>query len=162
MRAMSWIVSLSLALSVAAAAIWVVWVTRDAQGSLLRPDDGGVVRLGQRLYAEHCAACHGRDLEGQPEWRRRDADGYLPGPPHDATGHTWHHADALLFKMTKHGMKSIAGPDYKTRMPAYEGVLSDEEIVAVLSFIKSRWPKRIQDRHDRINAAAGSRQGGLR
>jgi len=39
-------------------------------------------------------------------------------------------------------------------MPAYADVLSDEEIVAVLSYIKSRWPKQIRKRHDRMNEAA--------
>jgi len=28
-------------------------------------------------------------------------------------------------------------------MPAYENVLSDEEIIAVLSYIKSTWPEEI-------------------
>ena len=45
--------------------------------------------------------------------------------------------------MTKYGPKSIAGEDYKTRMPAYENILSDHDIVAVLSYIKSQWPKEL-------------------
>ena len=36
-------------------------------------------------------------------------------------------------------------------MPIYDGVLSDKEIVAVLSYIKSQWPAEIQSRHDRLN-----------
>jgi mono/diheme cytochrome c family protein len=119
----------------------------------LQPDNGNVVALGKRLYATHCAACHGRDLKGQPNWRTPDAQGYLPAPPHDATGHTWHHADALLLKITKLGTEKVVGGGYKSRMPAYKGVLSDNEILAVLSFIKSKWPKKIRQRHDRLNQA---------
>lgn len=122
-------------------------------GALLRPEDDGIVTLGQRIYAEHCAECHGNKLEGQPNWRRRDAEGYLPPPPHDDTGHTWHHADQLLFDITKFGTAKLVGPDYKSRMPAYEGILSDQEIIAVLSFIKSRWSEQIRRRHDSMNQA---------
>ena len=52
---------------------------------------------GQALYADSCAACHGANLEGQPDWRVPGADGILPAPPHDETGHTWHHDNQLLF-----------------------------------------------------------------
>ena len=55
------------------------------------------VQLGSVLYAEHCASCHGENLEGQTDWYQRDQDGYLPAPPHDETGHTWHHSDQVVF-----------------------------------------------------------------
>ena len=114
--------------------------------------DQSVVKLGENRYQDHCAGCHGWNLEGQVNWHKRDQDGYLPAPPHDETGHTWHHADKLLFEMTKYGLQAIAGGDYKTRMPAYEGTLSDDDIVAVLSYIKSRWPdKVIQIHNEQIN-----------
>lgn len=71
-----------------------------AAGALLHPSDRIVVSLGSEIYAEHCASCHGRSLEGHPEWQVRDAEGYLPAPPHDETGHTWHHPDKLLFDIT--------------------------------------------------------------
>ena len=53
---------------------------------------------GQTLYVEECASCHGANLEGQPNWRTPDANGVLPAPPHDASGHTWHHDNQLLFE----------------------------------------------------------------
>ncbi|MCY4361382.1 MAG: c-type cytochrome, partial [Gammaproteobacteria bacterium] len=46
------------------------------------------VSAGQTLYQEQCAACHGANLEGQPNWRSANDDGTLPAPPHDETGHT--------------------------------------------------------------------------
>lgn len=118
---------------------------------VLRPQDRGLVAEGRRVYAGHCASCHGARLEGQPDWRRRGPDGRLPAPPHDASGHTWHHPDAQLFAMTKFGPAAMV-PGYQSDMPGYEGLLSDRQIIAVLSYIKSRWPPQIRARHDDINA----------
>ena len=118
----------------------------------LRPDDPQVLRVGARIYAQQCAACHGAKGEGQPDWRDRGPDGLLPAPPHDASGHTWHHPDEQLFAITQQGLAQLINqPDYRTAMPIYGGVLSDDEIVAVLSWIKAQWPPEIRRRHDEIN-----------
>ena len=106
---------------------------------------------GKALYSRHCASCHGRNLEGQPDWRRRKPDGRLPAPPHDSTGHTWHHSDDHLFQITKLGTEAIVGGGYKSDMPGFGDVMSDEEIRAVLEYIKSTWPQNIQRRHDLLN-----------
>src|SRR3712207_7274070 len=42
---------------------------------------GERLALGGRLYEQHCAACHGAELKGQPEWQKRRSDGRLPAPP---------------------------------------------------------------------------------
>lgn len=118
----------------------------------LYPDTPKTVALGAEVYAENCAACHGANLEGAPNWRSRGPDGRLPAPPHDETGHTWHHASDMLFGLTKYGLPALIGdPDYATDMPAYDGVLSDEEIIAVLSYIKSTWPAEVRAQHDAID-----------
>ena len=119
---------------------------------LLTPDDGEVVAIGQDIYADQCAACHGENLEGQPNWRKRGEDGLLPAPPHDATGHTWHHDDETLFTLTKFGLAGLMENAPPTGMPVYEGVLSDDEIIAVLSYIKSTWPNDLREYHDELNA----------
>ena len=138
-----------------------LWPDSSAETAIvLKSGDPAVVREGRAIYAAQCASCHGVHLEGQPNWRERGTDGRLPAPPHDETGHTWHHPDAMLFKLTKEGPpKEIGnGEPYYSNMPAFEGVLSDEEIVAVLSYIKSRWPEDVQSRHDQMNAQmAGQR-----
>jgi S-disulfanyl-L-cysteine oxidoreductase SoxD len=119
----------------------------------LQPDDPKVLALGKQVYDRHCAACHGARLEGQPNWRTRDAGGRLPAPPHDASGHTWHHTDEVLFRITKQGVAKAANlKDYVSTMPVYEGVLSDAEILAVLSYIKAHWPADIRRKHDALNA----------
>jgi mono/diheme cytochrome c family protein len=118
---------------------------------ILMPNDASLVSLGQKIYLQNCASCHGVKLEGQKNWQTRDDEGYLLAPPHDETGHTWHHTDEYLFLMTKYGIEKIIGKKYPNNMPAYEDILSDKEIIAVLSFIKSSWSKKIQEIHNNIN-----------
>jgi mono/diheme cytochrome c family protein len=121
----------------------------------LDTSDSRVLAAGQAVYAKHCAACHGDRLQGQPDWRFRDAAGRLPAPPHDASGHTWHHPDDVLFRITKYGVAKAANlKDYDSAMPAYEGVLSDAEIVAVLSWIKSQWPAGAREKQELVNREA--------
>jgi len=125
---------------------------------VLLPEDFELVALGKQVYATHCASCHGVNLEGQTNWQVRGPDGKLPAPPHDQKGHTWHHSDAHLFELTKYGVEKMIGQKYPNNMPAYAEILSDREIIAVLSFIKRTWPKEIQRRHDLINSRARTTQ----
>ena len=120
---------------------------------LLVPQDETFVAMGKVIYDSECAACHGIQLEGQANWRERRPDGKLPAPPHDETGHTWHHPDRQLFDITKLGLAPFAGPDYPTDMPAFESRLTDAEIIAVLSYIKSTWPENIKKQHDLRNGS---------
>ena len=97
---------------------------------------------GERLYQENCASCHGVNLEGQPDWRTRLPNGRVPAPPHDASGHTWHHPDRVLFDIVKRGPAAIVGAGYESDMPGYEGVLTDDEITSIIDYIKSTWPDK--------------------
>ncbi|MCG3269596.1 MAG: c-type cytochrome [Yoonia sp.] len=134
-----------------AAALNFGWGTSAPAQTVLTPSDPDVVALGQSIYSENCASCHGANLEGQSNWRSPGPDGRLPAPPHDATGHTWHHDGDTLFRLTKYGTGALIGdPDYASNMPIYEGVLTDDEIIAVLSYIKSKWPQDVRERHDQM------------
>jgi len=113
--------------------------------------EAATIATGRRVYDEHCAACHGANLEGQPDWRRRLPSGRLPAPPHDASGHTWHHSDSVLFRITKQGPAAIVGGGYESDMPGFADVLTDGEIRAVISFIKSTWPERERKMQERKN-----------
>lgn len=106
---------------------------------------------GKVVYAEQCASCHGANLEGEPNWRRRKPNGQLPAPPHDASGHTWHHSDIQLFDMVKNGTVATLPPGYPTEMPAYRDKLSDTDIWAVLSYIESTWPADIRAKQRRMS-----------
>jgi mono/diheme cytochrome c family protein len=100
------------------------------------------IARGKVLYAGHCASCHGADLEGQRDWKSRLPSGRMPAPPHDASGHTWHHPDGVLFRITKEGPAAVVGGGYESDMPGFGDVLFDDDIRAVLAFIKSTWPER--------------------
>ena len=117
----------------------------------LNPDNKETILLGKSVYVQNCASCHGTKLEGQKNWMLRLPDGLMPAPPHDETGHTWHHSDKYLFMITKYGIEDIIGQKYPNNMPAYKGILSDKEIISVLSYIKSTWPNKVKKIHDQIN-----------
>ncbi|WP_420380515.1 c-type cytochrome [Marivita sp.] len=143
-------------LGVAAAAVALVALPARTQSSdqpELPYADVERIAEGAMLYAEYCASCHGAKLEGQqPNWQDRDADGYLPAPPHDETGHTWHHDNALLMRIVKEGTEAIVGGSYKSNMIGFGDVLTDDEIANILGYIKSTWPAEIQEIHNEINS----------
>lgn len=109
------------------------------------------IAQGKAIYGTNCASCHGASLEGQPDWRRRLDTGRMPAPPHDETGHTWHHPDADLFKIIKSGLDAVV-PGYESDMPAFGGILSEAEITDVLGYIKSTWPDRQRDFQAEVTA----------
>jgi mono/diheme cytochrome c family protein len=122
------------------------------RGPAANPDNVAQVAQGQLVYAANCAYCHGAKLEGEANWMERKPNGRLPAPPHDASGHTWHHTDQQLFDIVKNGVTPYAGPGYQSDMPAFKGVLSDAEVLAVLAYIKRSWPEEIRDRQREITA----------
>ena len=139
----------------------IIYMTneKDAYAAVnLSPDNHEIISLGKSVYSQNCASCHGIKLEGQKNWMSRLPDGLMPAPPHDETGHTWHHSDKYLFMITKNGIEDIIGQKYPNNMPAYKDILSDKEIISVLSYIKSTWPNRIKKIHDQINAREKSNQ----
>ncbi len=136
-----------LALTLCLAGGGIAWAAHDWQGRDLA--------AGQILYAEHCAACHGANLEGAPDWRTPNGDGSFPAPPHDASGHTWHHDNALLFDYTKMGGEALLAArgitGVKSGMPGFADSLSDDDIWNVLAYIRSTWPQRIKDLQEARN-----------
>lgn len=119
-------------------------------GQVIDPGNPRQVARGAELYGVHCAQCHGARLQGEPDWKVRKPNGELPAPPHDVSGHTWHHTDEQLFVMTKYGMTRFAPPDYKSAMPAFVGRLTDGDIRAVIAYIKSTWPADILRRQENM------------
>jgi mono/diheme cytochrome c family protein len=135
-----------VALVAAAAAVVLVW-----QWTRPRTGEAATIATGRALYARHCASCHGANLEGQPDWTERRPSGRLPAPPHDPSGHTWHHGDDTLFRITREGTAAVVGRGYQSDMPGFGGVLSDEEIRAVLAYIKSTWPERLRRYQEEVS-----------
>ena len=145
-RYVAWVVAGVLAAVVAGVGYGYLMAVSGGGGA--SSDDAELLALGQEVYTEACASCHGANLEGQPNWKVRQANGRLPAPPHDDTGHTWHHPDQLLFEMTKLGVEAIGPEGYESDMLGFADTLSDDQIWAVLAYIKSTWPANIRARQD--------------
>jgi mono/diheme cytochrome c family protein len=139
---MSWLVfGLMLAVLGGAGAVqW--WSDTRLQAD---PADAAQVAAGQVVYAQYCAACHGDRLQGQPDWEKRLPNGRMPAPPHDDSGHSWHHPDPVLFGIIRTGLVPPYAPaGYESDMPAFGERLSDAEIMAVLAYIKRHWSAKVQ------------------
>ena len=82
-----------------------------------------VLAEGEALYAESCATCHGDDREGfaQPA---------VPAPPLDGSAHSWHHSDEQILSLIRQG---------GSMMPAVGANWDDDEIEAVLAYVKNGW-----------------------
>lgn len=107
--------------------------------------DTDEVEKGREIYAENCAECHGVNLEGESDWQQQNEDDSFRSPPHDSSGHTWHHGDISLLESIELGGARL--PDYIggiSEMPAFGETLSDNEMIAVLTYIKSTWPDDIR------------------
>ena len=144
---MNWMASAALTLLVTTGT--TAWILLPG-GNRADPTNVAQVALGKAVYSENCASCHGTNLEGQPDWRERKSDGRMPAPPHNTMGHTWHHPDEVLFGIIKQGVAAFAPSGYESDMPAFGGVLTDEEIWAVLAYLKSSWPPEIQVRQSAL------------
>lgn len=93
---------------------------------------------GAQLYDAYCLACHGGATGG----------GMMDMPPrHNANGHTWHHPDCQLVDSVLNGsgemgeiMRRMMGvPETAPRMPAFKGQLTEDDAVAILTYIKTWW-----------------------
>ncbi len=125
----SWTISAGLGLAAFASA---------ASGSEV---SGGEKQIaaGSRVYASQCASCHGAKGEGMPDWERPDASGEMPAPPHDSTGHTWKHADAMLYRIVRNGWRDPYNKTSRMTMPAFERMLSPGEVRDVIAYLKTMW-----------------------
>lgn len=100
--------------------------------------------LGQSVYNAQCASCHGVNGDGQfPDAPLEpDITGRYGAPPHDESGHTWHHDDDLLIRIIREG--GMGDPVNFYVMPALGSVLSDTETEAVIAYIKTMWTSEQQ------------------
>jgi len=147
-QGLAWILARgAVAIGIGVGALW--WLADRAP----RIDAGDTrqVAAGEAIYRAQCARCHGVNLEGQPDWRSPLPTGRLPAPPHDESGHTWHHPDDVLLRIVKEGPAFYSTLGVQTDMPGFQNTLSDRDIAAVMSYIKSRWPPTIRARQAQMN-----------
>lgn len=97
------------------------------------PDSGKVRKRGARIYAEHCASCHGARGAGDGE----EGASLSPSPGNlvwlsDVPKRQW---DAFMYWSTAEGGEMLG-----TQMPAYKDTLSSDEIWAVTAYIQANLP----------------------
>lgn len=135
-------------------AMIIAWLVGSATGQALAgggptvDDKAGLLHEGRQLYQQYCASCHGVRGEGQPDWDVPNALGELPAPPHDPTGHTWKHADAMLYRIIAEGWRDPWNETDRLTMPAFEEVLSSQQIRLVVDYLKTLWSPE-QRQHQR-------------
>lgn len=106
------------------------------------------VAQGRQIYEQYCAACHGWQGEGGANWKKPDEKGEMPPPPHDDTGHTWRHSDAMLIRMIAEGWRHPFNKTDRLTMPAFKNTLTDQEIQLVIEYLKTLWAEE-QRRYQR-------------
>lgn len=153
----SWTSAAAVATMLLAAVVATMgWASRtlaglDPEQAFADAENRDLVETGRRIYAVECAGCHGADLKGQPDWQYADASGRAKAPPHDETGHSFEHSDADLFRTVKFGVWTHRDRRVEFSMPAFASRLMDEQILAVLAFIKSRWPTGVRASQATLN-----------
>lgn len=97
----------------ASAALLVVIVTFGWSQSA----NAGNFFSGQKVYDSYCKACHGASGQGE-----------MPGAPNFSTGRTLMQPDLSLYTQIRDG---------KNAMPGFRGVLTENEILDVITYIRS-------------------------
>lgn len=132
---------------------WALYsVSAVEEHGFLKWRDPAMTAAGRTLYAVNCAGCHGMP-DGSAALT--NVSGKAP-PLHDETGHTWQHPDYALFRLVRDGI-AVANcvPVDAELMPKFKGIVSDAELVAILSYIKSTWPDAVRKDHDQVNMMYG-------
>lgn len=120
-----------------------VMAIASAPSYAIDPENPQTIALGKKVYDVQCASCHGANLEGEEGYGQESVDGLLKAPPHDETGHTWHHSNTYLIDSVRKGGARLQENVGTSTMPAYENILTPEEIGAVIAYIQSTWPEDI-------------------
>ncbi|MBL8161002.1 MAG: cytochrome c [Anaerolineae bacterium] len=135
-------------------------------------DDDGRIRIfdqyfdethiaqGEAVYQQYCAACHGVNAEGQfpAAPLQPDSTGRYGAPPHNETGHTWHHSDVLLLRYLREG--GFADPKRFYQMPSFGAVLTEEQMLHVIAYIKTLWTPEQRVRQRYVTEEEARRFGG--
>lgn len=97
-----------------------------------------VLIRGEASYNLLCAHCHGYNGEGQLEATIANTRslGMNLVPPSNSTGHMWEHPDQLLIRVVQEG---IQNPLDQFPMPAFGEGVAEDEIRAILAYIKRWW-----------------------
>jgi mono/diheme cytochrome c family protein len=108
------------------------WGDGRSAAELAGPKKGGAGKVdGAALYASLCVACHQANGQG------------LPGVFPPLAGSEWVQGkDSTTSAILLHGINgalTVKGSTYNGAMPAFKDQLSDEQIAAVLTHVRSQW-----------------------
>ncbi len=147
----STVIVLAIAAGLALSA-WLAFrflLAEEEDSGFLRWRDPAEIAAGEQLYRASCAGCHG--IPGLSKPVAQPGQRIVPSS-HDEEGHTWQHPDFALFRLVRDG-EAVANcdPVDAELMPRFRGAVSDSQLVAILSYIKSTWPEEIRAHHDRVN-----------
>ena len=120
-----------VALVVAAFAGLMIGQIKPSSGSLTAAAEPA---RGKQLYEQYCVSCHGAGGRGQPGWQLQPRG----APPLDSSAHAWHHEDSQLVSMI------LDKPAPDSLMPAWRGVLSRDDALDLVAFMKSLWTPYIR------------------
>ncbi|MBW8011187.1 MAG: cytochrome c [Chloroflexi bacterium] len=81
-----------------------------------------LIAFGAQVYSNNCAVCHGENGEGHASTPL--------APALNDREHAWHHADGQLQELILEG---------GIEMPAFEEILEDQEVVAVIRYFQTWW-----------------------
>lgn len=102
-----------------------------------RPDAESVA-AGKELYQQYCQACHQQDGIGEkPIPTFLAQPGYITAMPLNESSHAWHHTDEQIIHTILNGLQRTK------RMPAWKGVISEQQANQILAYLKSLWSDRI-------------------
>ncbi len=103
--------------------------------------------LGEKLYKEHCAECHGEGAQGEDPQNQNggfNAQGKRLAPALNGTAHSWHHSPKLLLRYIQEGSRDKSSP-----MPSYGDILNKNESLAIIAYYQSLWPKEIRQNYEK-------------
>jgi mono/diheme cytochrome c family protein len=105
-------------------------VSASAAASILRANPASVSD-GGRVYVTNCSSCHQINGQGLPsEFPPLDRNPVVTG---DAS------TVILIVKLGMSGKRDVNGITYDGTMPAWGQLLSDQDIAAVVSYIRTTW-----------------------
>ena len=105
-----------------------------SQRKTLLPARPADPQLGERIFRQNCAVCHGSNAGGSDF-----------APPLNRMGHADHHPDWELYMFIAEGKVGF------TQMPAWKERLSDREIRSVIAYIKTLWTKDQRASQQHVN-----------
>ena len=95
-------------------------------GSAWAQGEGDLVKQGQKVFADNCADCHRLNGKGLPgTFPAHDGNPFVVGPP------------GPVIATVLNGRKGDLG-----QMPTWKDKLDDQQIAAVVTYIRQAWSNR--------------------